>query len=89
MLDFCNTNDATRCLDDDEKGAHFMRTLGGDQQMSIINESGLYHLILLSKKPEAKKFRKWVTEEVLPALRKTGSYSITKTNMDIFKFINI
>lgn len=45
VLDFCNMNDATRCLDDDEKGAHFMRTLGGDQQMSIINESGLYHLI--------------------------------------------
>ena len=60
-----------------------MRTLGGDQQMSIINESGLYHLILLSKKPEAKKFRKWVTEEVLPALRQDGSYSITKNPVGV------
>ena len=83
VLDFCNTNDATRCLEEDEKGAHNVRTLGGMQEMTAINESGLYHLILVSRKPEAKKFRKWVTEEVLPSIRKTGSYSITKTNMDI------
>lgn len=60
-----------------------MDTLGGTQEMTMVNESGLYHLVLLSKKPEAKKFRKWVTEEVLPSIRKTGSYSISKTNMDI------
>lgn len=60
-----------------------MCTLGGNQQMTGINESGLYHLILVSRKPEAKKFRKWVTEEVLPTIRKTGSYSVTKSPFDV------
>ena len=83
VLDFCNTNDATRCLEEDEKGAHNVRTLGGMQEMTAINESGLYHLILVSRKPEAKKFRKWVTEEVLPSIRKTGSYSVTKNPVDV------
>lgn len=49
-------------------------TPGGDQEMTIINESGLYSLIMTSRKPEAKKFKKWVTSEVLPAIRKTGRY---------------
>ena len=64
-------------LDDDEKGVSLTDTPSGQQEMSIINESGLYALILRSRKPEAKKFRKWVTSEVLPAIRKTGSYSLT------------
>ena len=51
-----------------------MHTPGGPQEMTIINESGLYSLILTSRKPEAKKFKKWVTSEVLPAIRKTGKY---------------
>lgn len=63
-----------RRLDDDEKGLHLTQTPGGKQEMSIINESGLYALILRSRKPEAKRFRKWVTSEVLPAIRKTGAY---------------
>ena len=66
-----------RRLDDDEKGLHLTQTPGGKQEMSIINESGLYALILRSRKPEAKRFRKWVTSEVLPAIRKTGTYSLT------------
>jgi len=61
-------------LDDDEKGVSSIHTLGGSQQMTIINESGLYSLILGSRKPEAKKFKKWVTAEVLPAIRKNGKY---------------
>jgi len=61
-------------LDDDEKGVNSIHTPGGDQEMTIINESGLYSLILGSRKPEAKKFKKWVTSEVLPAIRKTGRY---------------
>lgn len=61
-------------LDDDEKGRNTIPTPGGDQEMTIINESGLYSLILTSRKPEAKKFKKWVTSEVLPAIRKTGRY---------------
>lgn len=66
-----------RRIDDDEKGLHLTQTPGGKQEMSIINESGLYALILRSRKPEAKRFRKWVTSEVLPAIRKTGSYSVS------------
>lgn len=69
-----DTSMAVRRLDDDEKGTSTVCTPGGDQQMTVINESGLYSLILTSRKPEAKKFKKWVTSEVLPAIRKTGRY---------------
>jgi prophage antirepressor-like protein len=62
-------------LDDDEKGTHNMSTLGGSQEMSTINESGLYSLIFGSRKAAARRFKKWVTSEVLPTIRKTGSYS--------------
>ncbi len=78
ILDFRSANDMTRLLDDDEKGAHNMRTPGGDQEMTIINESGLYSCILRSRKPQAKTFKRWVTHEVLPSIRKTGSYSLQK-----------
>ena len=71
----CNT-EQTRRLDDDEKGLHTVQTPGGNQEVTIINESGLYSLILTSRKPEAKKFKKWSTSEVLPAIRKTGRYEI-------------
>jgi hypothetical protein len=67
---------AAERLDDDEKGRHTMTTLGGPQEMTIISESGLYALIMTSRKPEAKRFRKWVTAEVLPSLRKTGRYAM-------------
>jgi len=65
-----------RMLDDDEKGIHIVDTLGGHQEMNIISESGMYAAVLKSRRPEAKRFRKWVTSEVLPALRKTGSYQL-------------
>lgn len=65
---------AVRILDDDEKDVHKVDTLGGRQKMAVCNESGLYHLTLLSKRPEAKQFRKWVTSEVLPAIRRNGQY---------------
>lgn len=65
---------ALRILDDDEKGVHKVDTLGGRQQMAICNESGLYSLIIRSSKPEAKRFKKWVTSEVLPAIRRNGNY---------------
>jgi len=61
-------------LDEDEKGVSSIHTLGGPQEMTVINESGLYSLILGSRKPEAKRFKRWVTHEVLPAIRKTGKY---------------
>lgn len=63
-------------LDADEKGVSLIHTLGGQQNMTIINESGLYAVILRSDKPQAKAFRKWVTSEVLPTLRKTGTYTL-------------
>lgn len=62
-------------LDDDEKGVHTMDTLGGVQSVGIISEAGFYSLILRSRKPEAKQIRRWLTHEVLPTIRKTGSYS--------------
>lgn len=78
-LEFSRGRDAARMLDDDEKGAHIVRTPGGDQEITVINESGLYSLILKSRKPSAKRFKKWVTAEVLPAIRKTGSYAAPAT----------
>lgn len=75
ILGFKEAKDMTRMLDDDEKGRHNVPTLGGDQEAIIINESGLYACILKSRRPEAKAFRKWVTSEVLPSIRKQGSYA--------------
>lgn len=66
----------TRRLDDDEKGLRSVQTPGGEQQMVAVNEMGLYALVLGSRKPEAKVFKRWVTREVLPAIRQTGSYSL-------------
>lgn len=73
-LGYRNAPDASRHLDDDEKGTQIVRTPGGDQKLTIISESGLYALVLRSRKPEARKFAKWVTSEVLPSIRQTGSY---------------
>jgi prophage antirepressor-like protein len=67
--------DAASRLDDDERGSVLVDTLGGRQEMSAVTESGLYGIILLSRKPEAKKFKRWVTHEVLPSIRKTGLYA--------------
>lgn len=63
-------------LDDDEKGRTLMTTPGGTQEVTIINEPGLYAVILRSDKPEAKAFKRWVTHEVLPSIRKTGAYGV-------------
>lgn len=80
LKDVCETlgienyrNVASR-LDDDEKDVHPMDTPGGKQTVLIINESGLYNVILRSDKAEAKRFKRWVTHEVLPAIRKHGGY---------------
>jgi prophage antirepressor-like protein len=74
-LDYRDAHNAARCLDDDEKDTQIVSTPSGDQSLTIISESGLYALVLRSRKPEARKFAKWVTAEVLPAIRKTGSYT--------------
>lgn len=70
ILGISKYSDTAARLDEDERGA-----AGGVQEMTVISESGLYNVILRSDKPEAKPFRKWVTAEVLPSIRKTGSYS--------------
>lgn len=67
---------AIHVSDDDKKDAPIQGTLGGTQQMTVINESGLYSLVLSSKLESAKRFKHWVTCEVLPTLRKTGSYGM-------------
>ena len=73
-LDIKRTDSAARKLDEDEKGTHQVSTLRGFQQMIVVNESGLYSVILRSDKPEAKVFKRWVTHDVLPTIRKTGAY---------------
>jgi prophage antirepressor-like protein len=71
-----NSRMALDRLDEDEKGVSSIDTLGGKQDMAVVNESGLYALILGSRKPEAKRFKRWVTHEVLPSIRKTGTYAV-------------
>jgi len=70
-------------VDDDEKGVSSIHTLGGTQQVTTVNESGLYSLILGSRKAEAKRFKRWVTSEVLPSIRKTGSYGAPVDPMQV------
>ena len=86
LLDICkaleitNTSTVAERLDDDEKNDLVTNDVSGkSNRVLIINESGLYSLILTSRKPEAKVFKKWITSEVLPSIRKTGSYSLTST----------
>lgn len=69
-----NVADAVGRLDDDEKGVDSVDTPGGKQRASVVSESGLYSLILGSRKPEARAFQRWVTHDVLPSIRRTGSY---------------
>lgn len=66
-------------VDDEGRGGHSVDTPSGTQDMTIINESGLYSLIFSSKLPDAKKFKRWVTSEVLPSIRKTGGYTVPGT----------
>lgn len=70
-----NPRSSLALLEEDEKGVHNMDTPSGQQEMTIINEPGLYSLVLRSRKPEAKKFKRWITHEVLPAIRRTGRYA--------------
>lgn len=77
VLGYANPRDAlAKHVDDDEKGVAKCDTLGGVQTLAIINESGLYSLIFGSTLPAAKKFKRWVTHEVLPSIRKYGFYGL-------------
>ena len=73
-----DTSNLSKLLDEDEKGTYSIRTLGGPQEMSCVSEPGLYSLVLRSRKPEAKAFKRWVTHDILPAIRKSGGYMATK-----------
>lgn len=77
LLGLVNSRKSLQALDEDEKGVTNCYTLGGNQNLTFINESGLYHLIFISRKPEAKAIRRWVTGIVLPSIRRTGSYSVS------------
>ncbi|MDY2957068.1 MAG: phage antirepressor KilAC domain-containing protein [Lachnospiraceae bacterium] len=75
-------------VDDEDKGVTKCDTLGGSQDLTVINESGLYSLILSSKLPTAKKFKRWVTSEVLPTIRKHGAYMTDEKAFDVLHNAN-
>lgn len=79
ILGVVNDRNVAARLDEDEKGVCQMDTLGGTQNVTVVSESGLYHVILRSDKPEAAPFRKWVTSKVLPTIRKHGAYMTPET----------
>lgn len=82
ILGYSNPRDAiSKHIDDEDKGVAKCDTLGGKQNFTIINESGLYALIFGSRLPNAKKFKRWVTSEVLPSIRKTGGYDMHKNSV--------
>lgn len=84
ILGYSRTADAVRThVDPEDKGVGEIQTPGGKQKLQIINESGLYSLILSSKMPNAKKFKHWVTSEVLPAIRKHGAYMTDEKAFDV------
>ncbi|EQK34816.1 BRO family, N-terminal domain protein [Clostridioides difficile P75] len=88
-LGYKDTSDALkRHVDDEDKGVGEIPTPGGNQNMKIINESGLYSLILSSKLSTAKKFKHWVTRDVLPSIRKTGTYSTKSKDESEIKYMN-
>ena len=74
VLGYRDAHNAVRLLDDDERGTHLVSTPGGQQRLTVISEPGLYTLTLRSDMSDAKRFRKWVTRDVLPAIRTTGRY---------------
>lgn len=80
-LGYNSAKDMTRRLEEDEKGGRIVPTPGGNQSMSVINEPGLYASILRSRRPEAKGFKRWVTHDVLPAIRRTGSYNFPRYDL--------
>ena len=77
-LELTDVSKTISLLDDDEKGTNSIRTPGGEQQMLVVSEPGLYSLILRSRKPEAKAFKRWVTHDILPSIRKSGGYMTAK-----------
>jgi prophage antirepressor-like protein len=80
ILGLTNTRDIlSKCLDADEKLTYTIYTSGQNRKVNLVTESGLYALIIRSNKPQAKKFRKWITSEVIPSLRKNGTYRLNQS----------
>ena len=77
ILGIASASGITRMVDDEDKGSHELETPGGRQNLTIVNESGMYTALMRSNNPAAKPFRRWITSEVLPQIRKTGAYSAT------------
>ena len=88
-LGYANVSDAiSKHVDREDKGIAKCDTLGGTQELTVLNESGLYSLILSSKLGSAKRFKRWVTSEVLPAIRKTGSYEMSRLSKEMRAILN-
>lgn len=88
-LEIGNNRQALTRLDDDEKGVISNDTPGGKQNLQAVNEYGLYSLILSSRKREAKQFKRWITHDVIPAIRKTGSYTTQKLSPQLQVLVNL
>ncbi|WP_196595922.1 MULTISPECIES: BRO-N domain-containing protein [Pectinatus] len=88
-LEIGNNRQALTRLDDDEKDVISNDTPGGKQKLQAVNEYGLYSLVLSSRKKEAKQFKRWITHEVIPAIRKTGSYATQKLSPQLQVLINL
>lgn len=84
VLEIKDASMAVQRLDDDEKGTSTVGTPGGEQTMNVVSEAGVYRLVFTSRKPEAEAFKRWLAHEVLPALRKTGSYRMPEGDMSDF-----
>lgn len=83
ILGYSQTAKAVRDhVDEEDKGVSVLDTPGGQQRMTLINESGVYSLVFGSNLPNAKEFKRWVTKEVLPEIRRTGSYNVSETPED-------
>lgn len=78
VLGLSNITEALRNLDGDELTSEILKSGNQGREMKLVSESGLYALVIRSNKPNAKKFRKWITSEVLPSIRKTGGYIVAK-----------
>ena len=84
-LEIGDTHKAVERLDNDEKGRSLIPTLGGEQELLIVNEPGLYTLVLGSRKPEARAFKRWITHEVIPSIRKHGGYLTPPTIAELLE----
>lgn len=88
ILGIGNASDVARRIPESEKGVDTIDTLGGKQRVVTISEPGLYRVIFESRKPEAERMKSWVFSEVLPAIRKTGTYSAPKSDTHLMKVAN-